>query len=66
MPKQRPPGTKSRTIYLPDELHRQVTSVAAYGEVDDLIVECLTEAMKPRWEKWLKQKVKELGYDLKK
>jgi hypothetical protein len=66
MPKQRPPGTVTHTIFLPDEVHKQVASVAGYGEADDLIIECITEAMKPRWEKWLKQQAKELGFDLKK
>jgi hypothetical protein len=64
MPKQRPPGTTTHTIFLPAEVHKQVTSVAGYGEVDDLIVECVTEAMKPRWGKWLKQQAKQIGYDL--
>jgi hypothetical protein len=63
MSKQKPPGTVSRTLYLPDELHRQITALASHGEVDALIIECLTEAMKPRWAKWLKREMKKLSHD---
>jgi hypothetical protein len=66
MAKRQPPDTVSRTLFLPNELHKRIASVARYGETDDLIIECLTEAMKPRWEEWLKRQAKELGYDLKK
>jgi len=66
MPKQRPPGTVTHTIFLPDEVHKQVTTVAGYGAVDDLIVECVKEAMEGRWREWVKQQAKKLGYDLKK
>lgn len=63
MPKQKPPGTVTHTIFLPEAVHKQVATIAGYGEADDLIVECVTEAMKPRWEKWLKREYKKLGYD---
>jgi hypothetical protein len=60
MPKTKPPGTVSHQIFLPEELHKQVTTVASYGQADDLIVECIAEAMKPRWQKWLKREVKKI------
>lgn len=66
MAKHQPPGTKSHYIFLPTELHERVTSVAKYGKADDLIVECIAEAMERRWREWVKQQAKKLGYDLKK
>jgi hypothetical protein len=63
MPKQKPPGTVTHTIFLPNAVHKQVAAVAGHGGVDDLIIECVTEAMKPRWAKWLKQEYKKLSYD---
>jgi hypothetical protein len=63
MPKQRPPGTITHTVFLPEELHKQVTTLAEYGAADDLIIECISEAMKPRWEKWLTQEYNKLSYD---
>lgn len=61
MPKEKPPGTITHTVYLPEQLHKQVATVAGYGKADDLIIECVTEAMKSRWAKWLKQEVKKLN-----
>jgi hypothetical protein len=37
------------------ELHKKFTTLAAYGGSDELIVECITEAIEPRWKRWLKQ-----------
>jgi len=64
--KTQPPGTVSHYIFLPIELHEKVTTVAKYGTADDLIVECVSEAMEKRWREWVKQQAKKLGYDLKK
>jgi hypothetical protein len=61
MGKSKPPGTTTHTLYLPDAIHKQVATVAGYGGADDLIIECIAEAMKPRWAKWLKQEYKKLG-----
>ena len=61
MPKQKPPGTTTHTIFLPDEVHKQIAAIAGYGGADDLIIECVIEAMKPRWAKWLKQEQAKLG-----
>jgi hypothetical protein len=55
MGKQQPAGTVSRTLFLPEELHRKVTSMARHGEADILIIDCLEEAIKPRWAAWLKE-----------
>jgi hypothetical protein len=65
MPKQKPPGTVTHTLFLPEEVHKQITTIADYGKADDLIVECITQAMKPRWKKWLKQENEKLRYDSK-
>jgi len=61
MPKTKPPGTVTHTIFLPEEIHRQVTTVAKYGEADDLIVECVAEGMRQRWAKFIKGEYKKLG-----
>jgi hypothetical protein len=58
MAKKKPDGTVTHTIFLPDEVHKQVAAIAGYGNADDLIIECVREAMKPRWAKWLKQELK--------
>jgi hypothetical protein len=63
MGKSKPPGTTTHTIYLPDAIHTQVASVAGYGGADDLIIECIREAMKPRWAKWLREETEKLRYD---
>jgi hypothetical protein len=49
---RQPPNTKSKTIYLPVELHAKLTRVAGYGKVEQLIIECLEEAIAPRYKKW--------------
>jgi len=66
MAKIKPPGTVTHQIFLPEALHKKITSVAAYGTADDLIVECVSEAMEKRWNEWLKQQAKESGYALRK
>lgn len=60
MAKKQPVGTVSHTIFLPEELHKQVSVVAGYGHADELIVECLTEAMKLRWVRWVRQENEKL------
>ena len=55
MPKQKTPGTVTHTIFLPEEVHRQITRITPYGGANDLIVECVTEAIKPRYQRWVKQ-----------
>ena len=60
MGKQRPPGTRIHTLYVPEDVHKQVASVAGYGAADDLIIECLREAMRPRWKKWLAEQTEKL------
>jgi len=32
--------------------------MSGHGEMDNLIIECLTEAIQPRWRRWLEQEVK--------
>jgi hypothetical protein len=66
MAKTKPPGTVSHQIFVPEALHHKLTAVAPYGTVDDLIIECITEAMEKRWIEWMKREAKEMGYDLKK
>ena len=66
MAKPKPPGTITHTLFVPEGLHEKLTSVAPYGTVDDLIIECISEAMEKRWIEWMKRKAKEMGYDLKK
>jgi len=66
MGKAQPKDTVSHYIFLPKELHERVTKVAKYGEADDLIIECVSEAMEKRWREWLRHEAKKLGYDLKK
>jgi len=64
MSKTKPPGTVTHQIFLPEALHKQVTTIASYGAADDLIIECVSEAMERRWNEWVKQQAKELGFDL--
>ena len=61
MAKKQPPGTVGHTIFLPETLHKQLTTLADYGKADDLLIECLTEAIKPRWAKWIKKQNDKLG-----
>lgn len=53
----------AHTIYVPSELHDRIKTLARYGTADDLIIECITESVRPRWEKWLKQEYEKLSYD---
>jgi hypothetical protein len=55
MAKKKPEGTVSHQIFLSTELHKRVTTLAEYGKADSLIVECVTEAIEPRWKRWLKK-----------
>jgi hypothetical protein len=57
MAKPQPPDTKSKTIYIPLDLHTKITRIAGYGKVDPLIIECLEEAIEPRYEKWVKEEL---------
>jgi len=61
MPKKKPPGTVSHTVFLPEDLHKKVTTLAKYGEADDLIVECTAEAIEPRWKRWLRQEMSKVA-----
>ena len=61
MGKKQPEGTIAHTIFLPEDVHKQVTTLADYGKADDLIVECVAEAMKPRWKKWLRQQIEKVS-----
>jgi hypothetical protein len=65
MAKTKPPGTIAHQIFLPEALHKKVTALAPYGSADDLIVDCIGEAMEKRWNEWVKQQAREIGYDLK-
>jgi hypothetical protein len=60
LPKKKPPGTVTHQIFLPEELHKKVATVAPYGSVDDLIIECVAEAMEPRWQNWLRREVEKI------
>lgn len=64
MAKKQPPGTVPHTIFLPEELHGRVKAMAPYGTADDLIVECVKEAIEGRWREWVKKQAKQIGYDL--
>ena len=64
MAKKQPPDTKTHTIFLPNEVHNRVKTLAGYGEVDALIVECVKEAIEWRWREWMKQQAKQMGCDL--
>jgi len=66
MAKTKPPGTITHQIFVPAALHNKLTAVAPYGTADDLIIECITEAMEKRWIEWMKREAKEMGYDLRK
>lgn len=61
MAKEQPPNTASRTIFVPLELNKKLTAMAEHGKVDDLIFECLEEAVAPRWSKWLKAELAKLN-----
>jgi hypothetical protein len=61
MGKPQPPDTVSHHIFLPAEVHKKVTALAKYGKADDLIVECVAEAIEPRWKRWLKQEYAKLS-----
>ena len=65
MGKPQPPGTVTHTIFLPAELHRKVATVAPVGKTpDDVIVECVEEAMKQRYKEWLMIEVGKEGVDV--
>lgn len=55
MGKTKPPDCVSHQIFLPNEVHKKVTTLAKYGEADSLIVECVIEAIEPRWKQWIAQ-----------
>jgi hypothetical protein len=55
MPKKQPPNTVGRVIFLPKDLHERVKALVGHGEVDGLIVECISEAIETRWKRWLKR-----------
>ena len=51
-----------RQVRLPMDLAEKLRNVAGYGNVEDLIIECLEEAITPRYRKWLNDKVaREMG-----
>lgn len=60
MAKPKPAGTVTHTIFLPEAVHKQIIALAPYGEADDLIVECVVEAIKPRWEQWITDECEKL------
>jgi len=65
MGKIQPPGTVTHTVFLPTELHKKVSAVAPDGQTaDDIIVECVKEAMEKRWKDWLAQEAKKEGCEL--
>jgi hypothetical protein len=53
--------TVSRQISLPRELAEKLRSVAGYEKsVEEVIIECLQEAIRPRYEKWVKQEYEKI------
>jgi hypothetical protein len=57
MAKLQPPNTVSHQLFLPIDLDKKAKMLAEYGKVDALIIECLEEAIGPRYEKWLKHEL---------
>jgi hypothetical protein len=65
MGKPQPPGTVTHTVFLPAELHRKVAAVAPAGKsADDVIVECVEEAMKLRYKEWLLNEAEKEGVNV--
>jgi hypothetical protein len=57
MAKKRPPGTVGHTLFLPEDLHRKIVRLSTYGKADDLIIECLTKEIEPRYQRWLEEEI---------
>jgi hypothetical protein len=65
MGKPQPPGTVTHTIFLPTDLHRKVSAVAPDGKTaDDVIVECVEEAMRERYKEWILNEAQKEGVDV--
>ena len=60
MAKTKPPGYNSLNVYLPEDLHNKIKSLVKFGKANDLIVECLAEAIAPRWKEWIERHHAEL------
>ena len=57
MAKKQPPGTVGHTLFLPEDLHRKIVRLSTYGKADDLIIECLTKEIEPRYQRWLQEEL---------